>query len=140
MTDTAKRRSDERTEMAISTAGWVDFREAYRDRLRWLKDTQPEAFAKALAHYNDILVPNIAEGMDPIAEWIEYGKVLGNLSGAGKVVRIDETGRARDLDDSVAGLILHLPDDTGVPALALAIPAELSDAQRATLNLLVKQR
>ena len=140
MDDTAKRRSDERTQNAISTAGLVDFREAYRDRLRWLKDTQPQAFNRALAHYNDILVPNIAEGTDPIAEWIEYGKVLGNLSGVGKVLSIDETGKARPAGEAIDGLILHLPDETGVPALALAVPAQLSDAQRATLNLLVKQK
>jgi hypothetical protein len=140
MDDSAKRRSDELTETAISTAMIADFREAYRERLRWLKETQPQAFARALAHYNDMLVPNIAEGTDPIAEWIEYGKLLGTLSGPGQLVRIDETGKAKPADASVDGLVLHLPDDTGVPALALAVPKNLSDAQRATLNLLVKQK
>jgi hypothetical protein len=140
MDDSAKRRSDELTETAISTAMIADFREAYRERLRWLKETQPQAFARALAHYNDILVPNIAEGTDPIAEWIDYGKVLGNLSGAGQILSIDETGKARPAGAAIDGLLLHLPDDTGIPALALAIPTDLSDAQRATLNLLVKQR
>src|SRR5688500_14813808 len=140
MDDSAKRRSDELTETAISTAMVADFREAYRERLRWLKETQPQAFARALAHYNEVLVPNIAEGTDPVGEWIEYGKVLGNLSGSGKVVSIDETGKARPAGEAIEGLILHLPDDTGIPALALAVPAVLSDAQRATLNLLVKQK
>jgi hypothetical protein len=140
MNDSAKRRSDELTETAISAAMIADFREAYRERLRWLKETQPQAFNRALAHYNEILVPNIAEGTDPIAEWLEYGKLLGNLSGPGKILSIDETGRAGPASGVVAGLLLHLPDDTGVPALALAIPKDLSDAQRATLNLLVKQR
>lgn len=140
MDDTAKRRSDERTETAISTGKFADFREAYRERLRWLKETQPHGFTKALEHYNEVLVPNIAEGTDPIAEWIEYGRLLGQLSGRGQVLRIDETGRAHGFDGRLDGLILHLPDDTNVPALALAVPAVSSEAQQATLGLLVKQK
>jgi hypothetical protein len=138
MDDTAKRLADERTDQAIANAPFEDFREAYRERLRWLKDSQPQGFSRALSHYNDILVPNIAGGGDPLVEWMEYGRLLGNLSGAGKVMRIDETGRAFPLDGQ-DGLILHLPDDTNVPALALAVPKLLSDAQKATLGLLVKK-
>lgn len=140
MDDTAKQRADERTEQAIQRSPFGDFRQGYRERLRWLKDSQPQSFTKALSHYNDILVPNIAAGGDAIAAWVEYGKLLGELSGSGKAVRIDETGRAYDLDSSLDGLILHLPEDTNVPALALAVPKQLSEAQRATLTLLVNKR
>ena len=140
MDDTAKRLADERTDQAIADAPFEDFREAYRDRLRWLKDNQPQAFSRVLSHYNDILVPNIAAGADPIVEWMEYGRLLGNLSGAGKVMRIDETGRAFPLEEGINGLVLHLPEDTSVPALALAVPKSLSDAQKATLGLLVKNK
>ncbi|MGQ0813151.1 MAG: hypothetical protein ACT4O1_01645 [Gemmatimonadota bacterium] len=140
MNDTAKRRAEELTEAAITGAQLEDFRAAYRERLRWLKESQPQSFTKALSHYNDVLVPNVAEGADPIAEWIDYGTRLGELSGVGKVVRVDETGRAWPLDHNIAGLILHLPDDTGVPALALLVPRQLSDAQKATMQLLVKQK
>lgn len=139
MDDTAKRRTDEQTAQALAESGFMDFRDAYRDRLRWLKDSLPQAFTKALSHYNDILVPNISTGADPIAEWVRYGLILGQLSGDGKAVRIDETGRAHDFDGSVSGLILYLPEDVNVPALALAIPGQLSDAQRTTLGLLVKK-
>jgi hypothetical protein len=139
MDDTAKRLADERTDQAIGSAPFEDFREAYRERLRWLKDSQPHGFTRALSHYNDILVPNIAAGSDPLVEWLEYGRLLGNLSGAGKVMRIDETGRAFPLDDRIDGLVLHLPEDTNVPALALAVPRQLSDAQKATLGLLIKK-
>lgn len=139
MDDTAKRRAEEQTAQALAESPFVDFRDAYRDRLRWLKDSQPHAFTKALSHYNDILVPNVSTGVDPVGEWIRYGVLLGELSGKGKVLRIDETGRAHDFDGSAAGLILHLPDDTNVPALALAVPKQLSSAQRATLDLLVKK-
>jgi hypothetical protein len=140
MDDTAKRLADERTAQAIRDAPFEDFREAYRERLRWLKDSQPQGFTRALSHYNDILVPNIAAGADPLAEWLEYGRLLGNVSGAGNVMRIDETGRAFPLGDGVDGLVLHLPEDTNVPALALVVPKALSDAQKATLGLLVKNK
>jgi|SRR5687768_134790 len=139
MDDTAKRLADERTDRAIGNAPFEDFREAYRERLRWLKDSQPQGFTRALSHYNDILVPNIAAGSEPLAEWMEYGRLLGKLSGAGKVMRIDESGRAFPFDNEAEGLILHLPEDTNVPALALAVPRTLSDAQRATLGLLIKK-
>lgn len=138
MDDTAKRTADERTDQALSAAPLDDFRPAYRDRLRWLKESQPQSFTRALTHYNDILVPKIARGAEPLSEWLVYGRMLGELSGPGKTVNIDAEGRARPFADSADGLILHLPDDTGVPALALAVPRELSDAQKATLTLLVK--
>jgi hypothetical protein len=139
MDDTAKRRADDATQAAINAGPFDDFRDTYRVRLRWLKDSQPQAFTGALSHYNDVLVPNIAGGADPIAEWVEYGKLLGELSGKGKTVVIDETGRASDFDGDFGGVILHLPEDQNVPAMALAIPKQLSEAQRATLDLLVKK-
>jgi hypothetical protein len=120
-------------------APFADFRGVYRDRLRWLKEARASAFTTALAHYNDVLVPNIVAGAAPIGEWIDYGKRLGELAGSGKVVRIDESGRAHPYDGSVEGLILHLPNDTAVPALALAVPRAPSEAQRAALELLVKK-
>ena len=139
MDDTAKRLADERTDRAIGDAPFEDFREAYRERLRWLKDSQPQGFTRALSHYNDILVPNIAAGADPLAEWLDYGRLLGNLSGKGNAVIIDDSGRSFPFERPIEGLILHLPDDTNVPALALAVPRRLSDAQKATLSLLIKR-
>lgn len=140
MDDTAKRRVDELTERAISEGPFEDFRNAYRTRLRWLKENQARAFPEALAHYNEILVPNIAGGNEPLREWLDYGRRLGQLSGVGKAVSIDETGKSRPLSDDVRGLILYLPEDTAVPALPLAIPRDMSDAQRATFDLLVPRR
>ena len=139
MDNTAKQRADALTDEAISAAELEDFREDYRERLRWLKDNRPQHFPDALSHYNDVLVPNIAAGNDPFAEWLEYGKLLGELSGAGKTVSIDETGRAKKLTNEAGLLDLHLPEDTSVPALRLAIPRKMSDAQRATLDLLAKR-
>lgn len=139
MDNTAKQRADAATDQAIEYAGLDDFREDYRERLRWLKDNRPQQFAQALSHYNDVLVPNVASGRDAIAEWLEYGRLLGELSGAGKSVTIDETGKAHKLG-TVSGLALHLPEDTGIPALRLAVPRDLTASQKATLQLLVPQR
>ena len=138
MEDTAKQKADDLTERAITAGMYEDFREEYRARLRWLKDNRPQYFAQALAHYNDVLVPNVANGNDAVAEWVEYGRTLGQLSGEGKIVAIDETGRAHPYQ-GLTGLILHLPDDTAVPALALAVPKTLSAAQKATMDLLVRR-
>ena len=140
MDDTAKRTADALTEKALAQGAYADFRDAYRARLRWLKDNRPHDFGRALDHYNDLLVPNIANGAEPVAEWIHYGKRLAELTGRGKFVQVDATGRAFELSEEFDGLLLHLPDDTAAPALALAIPRELSEAQQATLDLLVKNR
>ncbi|MGQ0560385.1 MAG: hypothetical protein ACT443_00770, partial [Gemmatimonadota bacterium] len=132
MNDAAKRQADALTQKAMAGAQFEDFRDAYRERLRWLKENRAHGFTEALSHYNDVLVPNIASGADPIREWIDYGQRLGELSGSGKTVRVDETGRAHPFEGSVDGLILHLPDETTVPALPLAVPRAVSDAQQAT--------
>jgi hypothetical protein len=137
MNDSVKRQVDEATEQAITNGPYEDFREDYRARLRWLKEAQPHGFAKALEHYNNVLVPNIAAGNDAIREWLEYGQRLGELSGPGKTVGIDSSGRAEE--GNLDGLIVYLPDDTAVPALALAVPKIVSEAQRATMELLVKK-
>lgn len=140
MDNTAKQRSDDFTQQAIAAGKVEDFREDFRERLRWLKDNRPQSFSQALSHYNDILVPNVAAGNAAMQEWVQYGRLLGDLSGAGKVVAIDESGRARDFGDEINSLVLHLPDDTAVPALALIIPRALTAAQRATLDLLANRR
>jgi hypothetical protein len=139
MDDTVKGRAEARTVEAISTGPFEDFREAYRERLRWLKESRPDAFTRALNHY-DTLVERIANGGDVITEWLNYGRELGHLTGAGKLVAIDETGRAVTPSGSADQMLLHLPDDAAVPALALAVPRELSDAQRASFDLLVRRK
>lgn len=137
MNDTAKRRADELTEKAISEASYEDFRDAYRERMRWLKDNNAAAYTKALAYYNEILVANLADGNDVIREWIQYGCELGNLTGSGEMLTIDASGRALPYAGSVAGLIIHVPADTAKPALALAVPRNMSAAQQATCKLLL---
>ena len=142
MDDTAKAQIETRTAEAIENGPYEDFRQAYRDHLRWLKETSPRGFSNALKYYNDILAANIAAGHDPLGEWLEYGRTLAQLSGPGKVYRIDETGRALPVTDVAGsrGVLLHLPDDINVRAFPLAIPRTLSPHQRATLDLLVNRK
>ena len=137
MDDTAKSRAEARTAETIERGPYQDFREGYRERLRWLKEARPEAFGRALSAY-ETLVSDIAQGSDPMERWLEYGRQLGELSGRGKVVGIDGSGRA--VKEEPGQLLIHLPDEIGVPALPLAIPRDLSAAQKSTLDLLVRRK
>ena len=139
MDDTAKAKVEARTVEAIAAGAYEDFREAYRERLRWLKEARPEGFSRALSAY-ETLVQRIADGGDVTREWLSYGRQLGELSGAGKLTAIDASGRAVAPTGAPDEMLLHLPDDIGVPALPLAVPRAASDAQRASLDLLVRRK
>ena len=139
MDDTVKAAADARTAEAIAAGPWQDFREAYRERLRWLKEARPQAFAEAVASYEN-LVTNVAAGDDAIRAWLEYGRQLGELRGRGKVVGIDASGRAVDAAVARDQLMLHLPDDINVPALPLVVPRDISQAQQSTFDLLVRRK
>jgi hypothetical protein len=142
MDDTVKTQIDSHTAQAIEASPYEDFREAYRERLRWLKDADPQAFGQALSYYNETLVPKIGDGQPVLEAWLRYGRQLGELSGAGTLYAIDASGRAMALDDVQASgdLLLHLPEQTSIPALPLAIPRDLSTHQKATLDLLVRRK
>jgi hypothetical protein len=133
-------RADARTDEALAAMDFRDPRPAFRERLRWLREEQPNAFTSALAYYEQTLVPALLdENLEPLGQWLEYGRHLGELTGAGKTVAIDESGRARPyratrLDSE---LVIHVPNDTAREALALAVPNQLSDAQRANFDLLI---
>ena len=141
MSENAKSIADQRSDEAFNSGPFQDPRGAFRERLRSFREDQPAAFKNALEYYEKTLIPNIAAGADPIIEWVAYGQKLGELTGRGKTSAIDPAGRARPLAEGFAGdqLILHLPDDTSVAALAVAVPRELSAAQRATYDLLINR-
>ena len=134
-------RADERFRRALESAGARDPREFYRERLRVLKEQDPEAFHRSVAYFEEKLIPAVArEGSDPLAEWLEYGRVLAS-STPGRTVQIDAAGRAADYASPVAAdaLVLHLPEVSTQAALVVGIPARLSPAQRAAYDLLVRQ-
>lgn len=142
MADDLRARADERFERALKQTGARDPRTFFRDQLRELKANNPDAFRRALRYFEETLIPTVAdEGSDPVAEWLEYGRVLASLATPGRSVQIDASGRARDYARPVPleSMVLHLPENAARPALVLGIPPKLSAAQRASYDLLVKQ-
>lgn len=140
-TEEQKRAADARLEAAIAAAGLADPRVPCRARLRQLRSSDAGAFDRALAYYENELVPRVAEDGDPVAEWLAYGKMLAELSGSGHVVAVDGSGRARPASDVPgADLLLFMPENTSDPAMVLQSPADVTPAQRATIQLLVERR
>ena len=136
-----KQRADERFASAIAAAGAKDPRDFYRDRLRDLRARDANAYTRAVDYYENRLLPAVAaEGSDPLAEWLEYGRLLAQLTSEGQTAQIDPTGLSLPYAPPVPGdhLVLHVPTSTREPVLLVGLPARLSPAQRATYELLVK--
>ena len=135
-------RADERFEQALKERGARDPRDFYRKQLVELKAANADAFRRALAYFEQRLIPAVAApDSDPIGEWLEYGRVLASLFAPGRTVQIDPAGRAADYARPVPpdALVLHLPEQASRPAIIVGLPLELSPAQRANFNLLVRQ-
>lgn len=141
--DEVKERAERRFEEARAAAGARDPREFYRQRLRELRARDQAAFAEAVRHYEEVLIPAVAEpDSDPVGEWLEYGRVLANLMAAGETLQIDPSGGASPYARPVPGdhMVLHMPTaarETGIP---VGLPPELSAPQRAAYALLVERR
>jgi hypothetical protein len=144
MTDSLAAAADQALEAALAASGARDPREFYRERLRELKRTRPQEYESAVAYYTGTLIPEVASGeRDPVEAWSEYGRRLAVALAPGRTVGIDETGRAHPWEGSEPDrLVLHLPDESGARVLLVGLPPTLSDAQRATYDVLVagKQR
>jgi hypothetical protein len=145
MADDPTEAADRRLQEALDARGARDPREFYRERLRDLKSSNPEGYAKAVAYYKDRLLPDVASGdIEPIAAWVEYGRRLAEAVSAGHAVSIDRSGKSTPYEAPPApdALVLHIPDGKGGRALLVGLPTELTSAQRATYTVLVegKQR
>ncbi|MEO5509122.1 MAG: hypothetical protein ABIS27_00730 [Longimicrobiales bacterium] len=134
--------ADARLAAAAARLHMADPRPAYRGRLRALKEQQPEAFDRALRHYEDTVLPQLAGTEDAMGVWINYGATIAGFTAAGRLVSIDATGRAAAFALPVCEgtLVLHVPDDAAAPVLIAAAPATPAPAQQATLDLLVNGR
>ncbi|HEV2736382.1 MAG TPA: hypothetical protein VGV85_16170 [Longimicrobiaceae bacterium] len=133
-------RADRRFEEALKETGARDPRDFYRKRLKELREQDVDAFRRALAYFEERLIPAVAaEGSDAVAEWLEYGRFLAGLAARGTTLQVDPTGLAVPYAPPVPRdhLVIHLPDASGAKALVVGIPPELSPAQRATYDLLV---
>jgi hypothetical protein len=139
MTDEINTKADEILEQALADSGARDPREFYRDRLRDLKQKNPEGYQGAVRYYRDTLIPAVASGQEPpLDAWTEYGRRLAEALAPGRTVSIDDTGRAHPFEGPMPDrLVLHLPDGKGGRALLVGLPAELSPAQRASYDVLV---
>ncbi len=136
-------RADRRLEETLEARGARDPRGFYRDRLRTLKESDPEGYRTAVAYYGDTLIPEVADGeVDPLVAWTRYGLLLARAVAEGRTVSVDGSGRAHPPADPPEPdhLLLHLPDDTGRRALLVALPPSLTEAQRATYDVLVEGR
>lgn len=133
-------RAEGRLEEAARSHGIVDPRPPYRDRLRRLRESQRDAFDRAIEHYEQQVLPALADAA-PLNAWIDYGRYLAQLEGPGRTVRIEQDGRATTWSaDAPPGLVLFIPEDTASDVLVLSQPLKPSDAQEATLRLLVERK
>jgi hypothetical protein len=136
-----KELADRRFAEALRATGGRDPRDFYRARLREIRGRDEGAFREARAYFEGVLVPGVSrEGSDPMGEWLDYGCFLANLLEPGSAVQIDRSGRSRPYRKPVPvdHLVLHLPTSGRERALAVGLPPELSEAQRATYRLLVR--
>jgi hypothetical protein len=136
-------RADRAFARALEATGARDPREFYRSRMMELRQSDPDAFARARTYYEETLVPAVAGGAaDPIQAWLEYGRLLAEWTAPGRTVMVDGSGRATPWASPVPldRLVLHLPDGRGGGAIPVGIPPELTPAQRATWDLLVKMK
>ena len=140
MDDTLRAEADRRFEEAMTEAGARDPRDFYRKSLRELRTENPEAYDRAVTHFQDVLVPSIARGeAEPLSAWREYGRLIAECTARGKTVAIDEGGISHPFDESTPldRLVLHMPDAKGGRAILVSLPPNPSQAQRATYDLLV---
>ena len=139
--DETRQRADERLDQALAAVALEDPRPAYRDRLKALRAQDPAAFAGALEYFETKLVPAVAGGAEPLAEWVAYGRVLVEHEGPGRIVAVDAGGRAAPYRPPPQGaLLLFFPGDGHRPIVPLLSPRQPSPAQQAAVDLLVRGR
>jgi hypothetical protein len=134
-------RADELFAAALESGRARDPREHFRGMLLELKAKDAAAFRRAVGYHDTGLLPAIVEqGEDPLRSWIEYGRVIAELLAPGRTVVVFPDGTSGEYPPPAEGepMVLHLPSSAREPARILALPARLSPAQRATIDLLVR--
>ena len=138
----ARATADRRFAELITHSGLPDPRDRYRGWLRDLRSADETGFRAALEYFDSQLVPAVLHpDGDPWSAWTAYGMRLAARLHPGDAVAIDETGRSRPADATtpLQHLVLHLPASTREAALPIRLPARLSPAQQATMELLVRE-
>jgi hypothetical protein len=133
-----RERAEARLTAAAAELNLADPRPPYRERLRRLRETDPAAFERAVAHYEQTVLPALTTA-EPLTTWLEYGKFL--TGGAVRTTVIDAAGRAGPVAAPVpsGSLVLLIPDEPSADVLIGAAPLQPSPAQQATLDLLVSR-
>ena len=132
--------ADRRLAEALEVHGFRDPREFYRNALRELREIAPASYDEAVGYYKETLLPAVSSGnADPVVAWTEYGVRLAQLRAEGRTVSVDGTGRSQSYESppGPGQMVLHLPEDKKLAALLVALPRELTSAQRATYDWLV---
>ncbi|MBI4538803.1 MAG: hypothetical protein HY704_04745 [Gemmatimonadetes bacterium] len=135
--------ADAALERAIRDRGARDPRDACRALLRHVRARDREAYERAVAYYEETLVPTTASGeAEPLEAWLDYARLVARTAAPGRTVEIDGAGVARDCVPPIPPdrLVLHLPDGGDPPALLVAQPATMTPAQEATCDLLLGGR
>ena len=143
MGDDTKARADAALERAVKEGLLQDPRPFLRPVLRYLRERSPERFQAAFRHFDEVLVPAVASGEDPVRHWADYGRLLAAGLGPGRATRIDAAGRATPADAAAIdddALHLYLPDSADTPALVIHSPGNPSAAQEAAVELLILGR
>ncbi len=133
-------RAENNLKSALEREGARDPRDFYRGQLKELRQANPAGYEAAVTYYIDTLIPGVAsEDSDPLTAWLEYGRVIADAIAPGQTVEVDTAGRRTAYTPPTPRdrLVLHMPD-AGTRALPVGLPTELSDAQRATYDLLVR--
>ncbi|TVP46329.1 MAG: hypothetical protein EA350_07395 [Gemmatimonadales bacterium] len=142
MTQDIAAAADRRFSERLAATGARDPREFYRGLLRELRERDETVYREMVVLYETSVIQAVGRGdADPLEAWLGFGVALAGASaGAGSAVVIDDSGRASPLEGVPRWdqLVLHLPEARGVRALPVGLPPELSEAQRATVDLLVK--
>ena len=135
--------ADRRFAQALDASGARDPRDYYRERLKELRTADPDGYRKAVAYYQDTLIPKVADpASDPMREWRAYGLEIARLTAPGRTVCIDSSGRAEPFSEPCpdTAMVLHVPDGRGPAALLVGLPPQPSEAQIATYDWLVSGR
>lgn len=127
-------------EPALAERGLRDPRAYYREILKRLKAKDGEAYRAAVAYHDERLKAAMADDVDPVEEWLEYGRYLAELLAPGRTWTVDGTGLAEPYrrPPPRGALVLHLPEGAGERGLVLSAPRRLTAPQRAAFDLLAR--
>jgi hypothetical protein len=141
MASDLRARAEARLIEAAEALDLGDPRPPLRGRLKRLRETHPEAFASAVAHYENTVLAALARA-DAVTAWVDYGRFVGERTAAGQLTRIDAHGRASTFQPPLTrgSLVLFVPEDGADEVLPVVAPRQPSAAQQAALELLVHRR